>query len=66
VAFIVGPIAVVLGYIPWWITSPHSAALRLAFAFWYAVLATGILNLLLRAWRNGRRTSEQDVEEPDE
>jgi len=55
-----------LGYIPWWITTPHSTALRIAFAFWYAVLATGLLNLLARAWRNGRRNVEHDVEESDE
>jgi hypothetical protein len=62
-AFFVAPLAAILGYIPWLITTPHSAATRLAFALWYAVLATGLLNFIRRAWRDNRRLAKELAEE---
>jgi membrane protein implicated in regulation of membrane protease activity len=66
-ALIVGPIAAVLGYIPWWITTPDSSGLRLVFAFWYAVVGFAVFSIVRRAWREMRRLSaEPDEEWPDE
>jgi hypothetical protein len=54
-AFVIGPLAALLGYVPWWITRPHSTGSALLFGVWYTALGTLLFALVRRAWRGMRR-----------
>jgi hypothetical protein len=54
-AFVVGPLAALLGYVPWWITRPDSTGSALLFGVWYLALGALLMGLIRRAWRQMRR-----------
>jgi hypothetical protein len=58
-AFIVGPIAALLGYVPWWVTRPDSTGSALLFGAWYTALGLLLFALVRRAWREMRRRLAQ-------
>jgi uncharacterized membrane protein YedE/YeeE len=63
IAFIVGPLAALLGYVPWWITRPDSTGSALLFGVWYTALGILLVGLVRRAWcEMRRRTTEPDPE----
>jgi hypothetical protein len=58
-AFVVGPVAALLGYVPWWITRPHSTGAALLFGLWYAALGVALLAVVRRAWHVMRHRSDE-------
>jgi uncharacterized membrane protein len=63
-ALIVGPLAALLGYVPWWITRPHSTGTAVFFGVWYTALVLLLVGFVRRAWREmRRRTATPDPEE---